>query len=113
MRYLILDTDTGVDDALAILYALGLEARGVCRLVGVTCTFGNVEVETAVKNSRAVLDFLGRRDIPVFRGGITGCSEAARSSYSGLSAGLSTGKTALEMWISPCPRRKRWIKMKM
>lgn len=68
MRYLILDTDTGVDDALAILYALGLEARGVCRLVGVTCTFGNVEVETAVKNSRAVLDFLGRRDIPVFGG---------------------------------------------
>lgn len=68
MRYLILDTDTGVDDALAILYALGLEASGMCRLVGVTCTFGNVEVKTAVKNSRAVLDFLGRRDIPVFGG---------------------------------------------
>lgn len=68
MKYLILDVDTGVDDALAILYALGLEREGALKLAGVTCTFGNVTVKTAVRNSRAILDFLGRSDIPVYGG---------------------------------------------
>lgn len=68
MKYLILDVDTGVDDALAILYALGLEREGALKLAGVTCAFGNVAVKTAVRNSRAILDFLGRSDIPVYGG---------------------------------------------
>ena len=36
---LILDVDTGIDDALAIAYALGSPEL---ELIGVTCTYGNV-----------------------------------------------------------------------
>lgn len=68
MKQLILDLDTGIDDALAILYALGLEQEGLCRLAGITCTFGNVTAGTAARNSRALLGLLGREDIPVFAG---------------------------------------------
>ncbi len=68
MKQLILDLDTGIDDALAILYALGLEQEGLCRLAGITCTFGNVTAGTAARNSRALLELLGRPDIPVYEG---------------------------------------------
>ena len=62
---LILDVDTGIDDALAIAYALGSPEL---ELIGVTCTYGNVTTERAVRNSLAVLALLGRTDIPVFAG---------------------------------------------
>ena len=39
---MILDVDTGIDDALAIAYALGSEEA---QLIGVTCCFGNVTVD--------------------------------------------------------------------
>ena len=84
----------------------------MCRLVGVTCTFGNVEVETAVKNSRAVLDFLGRRDIPVF-GGNNRLFGSGEEFVQRPICRIVHGENGLGMWISPCPRRKRWIKMKM
>lgn len=62
---LILDLDTGIDDALAIAYALGSPEL---ELIGVTCTYGNVTTGLAVRNSLAVLALLGRTDIPVFAG---------------------------------------------
>ena len=62
---LILDLDTGIDDALAIAYALGSPEL---ELIGITCTYGNVTTELAVRNSLAVLALLGRTDIPVFAG---------------------------------------------
>lgn len=64
-KKLILDLDTGIDDTLAIAYALGSEE---VELIGITGTFGNVKVDTGVRNSLAVLDLFGRPDIPVFRG---------------------------------------------
>lgn len=62
---LILDLDTGIDDTLAIAYALGSEE---VELIGITGTFGNVELATGVRNSLAVLDLLGHPEVPVFRG---------------------------------------------
>ena len=71
---LILDLDTGIDDALAIAYALGSPEL---ELIGVTCTYGNVTTELAVRNSLAVLALLGRTDIPVFAG--QACASCADS----------------------------------
>ncbi|OCG74371.1 nucleoside hydrolase [Microbacterium sediminis] len=62
---IILDVDTGVDDALAILTAaLSPEIE----LVACTTTWGNVDVDTAARNTAFVLDMAGRSDVPVARG---------------------------------------------
>ncbi len=62
---MILDVDTGIDDALAIAYALG---RPGIVLEAVTTTFGNIDVAAATRNTLQVLDLLGRPDIPVAAG---------------------------------------------
>lgn len=65
VRKVILDLDTGIDDALALAYAI---AHPCLELIGVTCTFGNVTVPKSVRNTLGLLDLLGRSDIPVFAG---------------------------------------------
>lgn len=65
MTKLILDLDTGIDDTLALLYAL---ASPDAELIGIAGTFGNVSVETGVANDLALLELFGRPDIPVFAG---------------------------------------------
>lgn len=62
---LICDLDTGIDDALAIAYALGSPDA---ELIGITGTYGNVTVEQGVANSRRLLEVLGAPGIPVFPG---------------------------------------------
>src|SRR5580698_8676322 len=62
---MILDVDTGVDDAMAILYALN---RPQIRLEALTTTFGNTDIETATANTFRILELAGRSDIPVARG---------------------------------------------
>jgi len=62
---LILDCDTGTDDAVAIMLAAlhpGLE------LLGVTTVNGNVEVARCTDNSLRTLDWIGRGEIPVYEG---------------------------------------------
>jgi len=59
---LLVDCDTGIDDALALLYLLGdpdVDLRAI------TSVFGNTDAETAASNSLRVLDLVGREDIPV------------------------------------------------
>lgn len=62
---LILDLDTGIDDAMALAYAVG---HPDAEVIGVTSVFGNVETEQGVKNASAILKLIGREDIPVFKG---------------------------------------------
>lgn len=62
---MVLDVDTGVDDAMAILYALN---RPGIRLEALTTTFGNTDIDSAVGNTLRILDLAGRSDIPVARG---------------------------------------------
>jgi purine nucleosidase len=59
---LILDVDTGIDDALALLYAV---ASPEAEMVAVTCLAGNVGVENVQRNTRAVLELAGRSDVEV------------------------------------------------
>lgn len=61
----ILDVDTGVDDALALLLAARSPALNV---LGITCVMGNVELDKVVPNTLKVLQVAGRTDIPVARG---------------------------------------------
>ncbi|EWT04778.1 nucleoside hydrolase, partial [Intrasporangium chromatireducens Q5-1] len=61
----VLDVDTGVDDACAIAFA-ALHPR--LELRAVTCVGGNASVEDVVRNTLVVLDAAGRQDVPVARG---------------------------------------------
>lgn len=62
---LILDVDTGIDDALALAYAVRSPAADV---VAVTTLTGNVGVERTTANTLATLDLLGATSVPVHRG---------------------------------------------
>lgn len=64
-KKIILDLDTGIDDALALAYALGSEEL---ELIGVTATYGNVLVETGARNDLALLELFGCPDVPVYVG---------------------------------------------
>lgn len=61
----ILDVDTGVDDALALLLAAGLPQL---RLRAVTCVAGNTGIDQVVRNTLTVLEAAGRTEVPVARG---------------------------------------------
>lgn len=68
MKHIILDTDPGVDDALAFFLALGSPELGV---EAVTTVAGNVSHKKGHRNAKQLLEFLGRPDVPV-------CGGAAR-----------------------------------
>ena len=62
---LIIDTDPGVDDALAIaLAALSPDVD----LLGVTTVFGNVPLPKTTANALRLLELFGRTDVPVAAG---------------------------------------------
>ena len=61
----ILDVDTGSDDALALAYAV---ASPELDLVAVSTVAGNIDVTKATANTLAVLDWLGAADVPVHQG---------------------------------------------
>jgi len=64
-RKIIIDTDPGIDDAMAIIYALASPELDV---LGLTTVFGNAHVETCTTNAFHILDVAGRSDIPVAQG---------------------------------------------
>ncbi len=62
---IILDTDPGVDDALAIMLALGSPELDV---IGICTVSGNVPLNTGTRNAQGLLQLLDRTEIPVFAG---------------------------------------------
>ena len=62
---MVIDTDPGVDDAIALLMALSSPEIDV---IGLTTTAGNVPIGPATRNALAILESLGRTDIPVAKG---------------------------------------------
>ena len=62
-----IDTDTGVDDAVALLCALKLDKLAIR---GISAVAGNVEHAKTFKNCRNVLAYAGREDIKVYPGAI-------------------------------------------
>jgi purine nucleosidase len=64
-RKIIIDTDPGVDDAMAILMAL---ASPDLDIVGLTTIFGNAGIEVTTPNALTLLEVAGRSDIQVAKG---------------------------------------------
>ncbi|MFV0384172.1 nucleoside hydrolase [Paracoccus sp. (in: a-proteobacteria)] len=62
---IIIDTDPGQDDAVAILLAL---ASPEIEVLGITAVAGNVPLALTELNARKILELAGRADIPVFAG---------------------------------------------
>lgn len=62
---IVMDVDTGVDDACALLLAARHPALD---LRAVTCVGGNTDVDSVVGNTLKVLEVAGRPDVPVARG---------------------------------------------
>ncbi|MXX12847.1 MAG: nucleoside hydrolase [Gemmatimonadetes bacterium] len=62
---IILDTDPGVDDALAMMLALGSSELDV---IGICTVSGNVPLNTGTRNAQGLLQLLDRTEIPVFAG---------------------------------------------
>ncbi|MBO1305555.1 nucleoside hydrolase [Enterococcus sp. 669A] len=65
MKKMILDIDTGVDDAMALAYAAGTKEA---ELIGVVGTYGNVYTEQGVENVLNILEMLGKTSVPVYLG---------------------------------------------
>ena len=65
-KTLLVDCDTGIDDAIALLYLLADPEVDIC---AITTVFGNISAATAARNTLWVLDVAGRTgDIPVAKG---------------------------------------------
>lgn len=78
MKPIILDVDTGVDDALAIAY--GIHSPELT-LLGITTCFGNIPVEDASRNSLALLEVL-HADVPVIEGAAVTLTRGEKKRYS-------------------------------
>jgi len=64
---IIIDTDPGQDDAVAILLAL---ASPELEVLGITAVAGNVPLSLTEKNARKICELAGKPDIKVFSGAI-------------------------------------------
>ena len=64
-RKIIIDTDPGQDDAVAILLALASPELDV---LGITAVAGNVPLPLTTKNALIVCELAGREDVKVFAG---------------------------------------------
>ncbi len=61
----IIDTDPGHDDALAIMFALKSKKLDI---QAITTVAGNSTIENTTRNASYILKLLGRTDIPVYSG---------------------------------------------
>ncbi|WP_042160752.1 nucleoside hydrolase [Paenibacillus gorillae] len=76
-KRIILDVDTGIDDAVAVLYAL---LSPDIELVGITTVFGNIEVEQATENTLRLIKLANcGYEVPV----AMGASKPLAREYSG------------------------------
>ena len=67
-RRIIIDTDPGIDDAMAIFFAL---ASPELEIVALTTVFGNAHTPVCTANALRLLEIAGRTDIPVAEGAHT------------------------------------------
>lgn len=86
-RKIIIDTDPGQDDAVAILLAL---ASPEIEVLGITCVAGNVPLAMTQRNARMICELAKRPDIKVF----AGCDRPMRRKL--VTAEHVHGKTGLD-----------------
>ena len=66
MRKIIIDTDPGQDDALALMTAFG--AKHEIQVLGITCVAGNVSLNLTSNNALKICELSGVFHVPVFKG---------------------------------------------
>ncbi|MDV7269570.1 nucleoside hydrolase [Thioclava sp. A2] len=93
-RKIIIDTDPGQDDAVAICLAL---ASPELEVLGITCVAGNVPLPLTALNARKVCELAGRPDIKVF----AGCDRPLERPL--VTAEYVHGKTGLDGIELPAP----------
>ena len=91
---IIIDTDPGQDDAVAILLAL---ASPEIEVLGLTCVAGNVPLPLTTKNALTICELAGRTDIPVH----VGCERPLERTL--VTAEHVHGKTGLDGFTLPDP----------
>jgi inosine-uridine nucleoside N-ribohydrolase len=91
MKRVIIDTDPGVDDALALMLAFGSPEL---RVESLTAVVGNVSLRLTVQNSLRMLEFLGVSDVPVAAGAAKPLIREA-SDASGIHGGTGMGEALL------------------
>jgi len=96
-RKIIIDTDPGQDDAVAILLALASPELDV---LGITAVAGNVPLPLTAKNARVVCELAGRPEIPVF----AGCDAPLQRKL--VTAEYVHGKSGLDGIALPAPTMK-------
>ncbi|MGV6839732.1 MAG: nucleoside hydrolase [Planktomarina sp.] len=62
---IIIDTDPGQDDAVAILLAL---ASPELEVLGITTVAGNVPLDLTTRNAKMICELAGRPDVPIYEG---------------------------------------------
>jgi purine nucleosidase len=62
----VVDTDPGTDDAMAIYMLLAAENRKMLNLLAITCVCGNTSVDNGTKNALRVLQSVDRLDVKYF-----------------------------------------------
>lgn len=77
-RKLIIDTDTGADDASALIFAA---KQKQAEILGVTTLVGNVDIEQSTRNALAALELIGC-DAPVYRGSADTYDGTEKSAFS-------------------------------
>lgn len=65
-QFIVIDTDGGGDDAMAIL--LALSDKEALKVLGITCCFGNTSLDNVCLNVMRTLTLCGETEIPVYRG---------------------------------------------
>src|SRR5690348_13317730 len=65
-RRIIIDTDPGLDDAVAIL--LGLAASPELEVLGIVAVAGNLPLDMTERNARRVCALAARPEMPVYAG---------------------------------------------
>ncbi|HBZ44759.1 MAG TPA: nucleoside hydrolase [Maritimibacter sp.] len=96
-RKIIIDTDPGQDDAVAILLAL---ASPEIEVLGITAVAGNVPLSLTAKNARIICEVAGKADTRVF----AGCDQPMRRNL--VTAEHVHGRTGLDgpdLWEPTMP----------
>ena len=96
-KKIIIDTDPGQDDAVAILLALASPELDV---LGITCVAGNVELELTTGNARKICELADKPKTKVFSGASKPISRPL------VTAKHVHGKTGLDGIDLPDPRMK-------